>query len=318
MTVVVHRLSKFLLPFTCACALVGAAVPASAAAKLAVGISDQNPGVFSQPKLLSINVTVGRYFAPWNAAVERNKTDLNNARAWINDALATGVQPMISFGGNGNYIPSVRQYSAAIKKFMKDFPKVRTYAAWNEPDWVYRPKLARNPRLAASYFNALHQACPRCTDVAGEVYLPANQLGSYLRAYIRGLHYRPSAWALHNYYDVRSHRTSQLRVMESLTSGQIWLTEIAGIERRGHWQYRNQSVFAAARDESFLFSLPRRFHRVTRIYHYDWFGTDPGPNSGWDSGLIGPAGVPRPAYWVVAKAAGPRPVHGKRHTVRRR
>jgi hypothetical protein len=317
MTVVVHRLSKFLLPFTCACALVGAAVPASAAAKLAVGISDQNPVVFAQPKFLNVNLTVARYFAPWNTAVEKSRTDLNNARAWINDALAAGVQPMISFGGNGNYIPSVAQYSAAIKKFIKDFPKVRTYAAWNEPDWIYRPKLANNPGLAASYFNALHQACPRCTDVAGEVYLPANQLGSYLRAYARGLHYRPSAWALHNYYDVRTHTTSQLRVMESLTSGPIWLTEIAGIERRGHWQYRNQSVFAAAKDESFLFSLPKRFPRVTRIYHYDWYGTDPGPNSGWDSGLVGPLGVPRPAYWVVAKAAGPRPVHAKRHSVRR-
>ena len=94
--------------------------------------------------------------------------------------------------------------------------------------------------------------------------------------------------------------------MQRLTSGQIWLTEISGVERRGHWQYPNQGVFAAANDESYLFSLPSRFRRITRIYHYQWQGTLPSPSTGWDSGLIGPLGVPRPAYWIVAKAAGAR------------
>jgi hypothetical protein len=136
------------------------------------------------------------------------------------------------------------------------------------------------------------------------VYLPAPQLGPWIRAYKRYLHGRPSVWALHNYYDVRTHTTSQLQTMESLTSGQIWLTEISGVERRGHWPYPNQSVTAAARDESFLFSLPGRFPRVTRIYHYQWQGTHPSKDTGWDSGLLYPNGTPRPAYHVVAVAAG--------------
>ncbi len=309
----VHRLSKFVLPLTCACALLGAALPASAGAKLAVGISDQNTGMFSQSRFQSLNLSVARYFAPWNAAVTPDKSQLNAAKAWVNAALADGVEPMISIGGNGSSIPTVNQYKAAVKALMRAVPKVHTYAAWNEPDWVYRPALAHNPGLAAAYFNAMVQDCRYCTNVAGEVYLPANLLGSYLRAYTRGLHYRPSAWALHNYYDVRTHTTSQLQVMERYTSGPIWLTEIAGIERRGHWQFRNQSVFAAAKDEAFLFSLPKRFHRVTRIYHYQWQGTVDGPSTGWDSGLIGPGGVPRPAFWTVAKAAGPRPRHNVRH-----
>ena len=314
----VHRLSKFLLPFACAGALAGAALPATAGAKLLVGISDQGTGMFSQPRFQNLNLSIARYFAPWNAAIMGNKSQLNAAKSWVNDALADGVEPMISLGGNGSYIPTVKQYKAGVKAFMRAVPKVHTYAAWNEPDWVYRPALARNPGLAAGYFNALVQDCRHCTNVAGEVYLPANQLGSYLRAYIRGLHYRPSAWALHNYYDVRTHTTSQLRVMQSLTSGPIWLTEIAGIERRGHWQFRNQTVFAAAKDEAFLFSLPKRFHRVTRIYHYQWQGTVDGPSTGWDSGLIGPGGVPRPAFWTVARAAGPRPRHNLRNATRGR
>jgi hypothetical protein len=95
--------------------------------------------------------------------------------------------------------------------------------------------------------------------------------------------------------------------MLRFTSGPIWLTEISGVERRGHWQYPNQSAKAAANDEKFLFSLPQRFHRVARIYHYEWQGTKPSPDTGWDSGLLYPNGTPRPAYYVVAKAAGKRP-----------
>ena len=129
-------------------------------------------------------------------------------------------------------------------------------------------------------------------------------IGWWIRSYRRYLHARPKALALHNYYEVRTHTTSQLRTIEGLTAGQIWLTEIGGVERRGHWQFPNQGVFAAGKDENFLFSLPRWFHRVTRIYHYQWQGTVETPNAGWDSGLIGPLGVPRPAYWTITKAAG--------------
>jgi hypothetical protein len=60
MTEMVHRLSKFLLPFACACALAGAALPASAGAKLLVGISDQNTSTFSQSRFQHLNITVAR------------------------------------------------------------------------------------------------------------------------------------------------------------------------------------------------------------------------------------------------------------------
>jgi hypothetical protein len=182
---------------------------------------------------------------------------------------------------------------------MHRFPAVKQYTAWNEPDWAYR-SLSRRPKLAASFFNALHRQCHGCVVLAGDVFLPAKQLGPWLRSYRAGLRYRPAGWALHNYQDVRTHTTAQLRVLMSLTSGPIWLDEISGVERRGHWQYRNQSAAAAGRDESFLFSLARRFRRVTRIYHYEWQGVT---GAGWDSGLISPTGGKRPAYYVLKAAA---------------
>ena len=298
-----HRFARFLLPT--ACALAFAAVPSTAAAKLTVGISDNSPAMFSQSNFLRLNLTTARDMVYWNVAVMKDRTYLQEAKVWINAAEAAGVTPMVSFTGNGNYVPSVPVYTAAVKAFIHDFPQVKIYTAWNEPDWIYR-SLSRQPGLAAAYFNALVSNCHRCTVAAGDVYLPTPKLGSWLPTYIRGLHSRPAAWALHNYYDVRSHTTSQIRTLESLTSGPIWLTEISGVEDRGHWQYPNQSVAAAGRDESFLFSLPKRFPRIARIYHYQWQG-GPAP---WDSGLIGPDGKPRPAYTALAKAAGLRPTTG--------
>lgn len=278
----------------------------SAAQGVAVGISDNGRAMFSEHSLTRLNIRQARDIVVWNVAVMRDKRPLRAVRAWIQAAQRAGVTPLISFAGNGDYVPSWPVYAAAIKAFLRDFPQVKTFTPWNEPDWVYRAALANNPKLAADYFNVLIRWCHRCAIAAGDVYLPAPQLGWWLRSYGRYLHARPKAWTLHNYYDVREHNTRQLQALyDAVHPRQIWLTEIGGVERRGHWQFRNQGVFAAARDERFLFSLPRRWHRITRIYHYQWQGTLPGPDTGWDSGLIGPRGVPRPAYWAVARAAGP-------------
>lgn len=310
-----HRPVRKLLPFTCMAALalsgagatVLAAAPA-AGAKVLVGVGDNSPAMFANRWFLRLHVPIARDIVPWDTAIARNRTGLNEVRQWLAAARADHVQPMISFGAEagraGNYIPSVAVYTRAVRAFMRRFPWVKVYSPWNEPDFIYR-RLAYEPRLAAAYFNVLARYCHRCTIVAGDVYRPAWQgLASWLRAYQRGLHYRPVAWALHPYDDVRAHTTAQIRAFESAVHrGQIWLTEISGVERRGHWPWPNQSPYGANRDERFLFALPRRFHRITRIYHYQWQAV---PSAFWDSGLLGPQGKPRPAYWTFAAA-----VHGK-------
>lgn len=292
-----HRL-KQLLPIASLCALAVAATPASAGAKLVVGVSDNNYYMFLQPTFQRQHVPIVRDIVFWNVAVMRNKSALNAARTWLAHAKANHATPLISFTGNGNYIPTVAQYTAAVRAFIRDFPSVRTYTAWNEPDWIYR-SLSRNPRLAASYFNAMVQACRGCTIVAGDLYRTADALGPWIRAYKKGLHYRPAAWALHPYDDVRTHTTSQIRTMEANTTGPIWLDEISGVETRGHWPYRNQSVAAAGRDETFLFSLPKRFSRIARIYHYQWQAI---AKAAWDSALLGPGGGLRPAFYTFQRA----------------
>jgi hypothetical protein len=287
-----------------------AAAPASAGA-VTVGISDQSPAMFSSPYFKALHIKQARLMVAWNAAVMRNRTALNQARAWIAAAQADGVQPLIDFqadpGKAGNYVPTVKQYTMAVKAFIHDFPTIKQYVPWNEPDWIYR-SLSRNPRLAAEYYNALVQACGGgCTVVAGDLYLDAGHLGAWVRAYEKWVRYRPRVWALHPYDDIQGHTTSQIQVMlKYMTPGaQLWLTEISGVVRRGHWHggLLHQSLAKQAADERFLFSLPSRFRRITRIYHYQWQGTVPSPNTGWDSGLLNPNGTPRPAYYVVRKAA---------------
>jgi hypothetical protein len=296
-----------MLPLACVGAIAGCgATPAGA--KLTVGISDDGVGMFSQPNFKSLNLKTARFTIFWNVAVmKNNKAYMNLTRQWLAAAKADGISPLVSFGGNGNHIPSVAEYTTAVKAFMRDFPTVKTFSPWNEPDWIYRPALAKHPTLAAAYFNVLAKYCRHCTVVAGDVYLRAdNGLASWVRAYSKGLHYKPAGWAIHPYDDIRSHKTSQLKALESVTRGPIWFDEISGVLRRGHWGFPNQSGTAAAKDERFLFSLPKKFPRITRIYHYQWQGTVDTASTGWDSGLIGPGGVPRPAYWVFANAA-----HGK-------
>jgi hypothetical protein len=282
-------------------ALSGLGTATAASARVAVGISDENTTFFYDSKFTKLHVRVARFGIPWNTMTRPSSVWRNRVKAWLDAAATDHVTPLITFTGDGNYVPSSGVYTAAIRKFVKKYPKVKNYTAWNEPDWVYR-SLSRHPRLAASYYNDLVTSCGRgCTVAAGDVYLPASSLGPWLRAYIKGLHHKPKAWAIHPYDDVRGHATAQIRTLEHYTSGAIWLDEISGVETRGHWSFPDhQSVNAANRDERFLFSLPHRFHRITAIYHYLWQAY---PKAPWDSGLIGTNGKPRPAYYTFAAAA---------------
>jgi hypothetical protein len=295
----------------------GGAVPAGAAGAVVIGIADQSPSMFFDPRFAKLGITTTRFVVPWDIVTRRaDRADLAAFRAWLRAAQAANVSPLISFGADftnpaANYVPTVSRYRSAVNAFLKAFPQLTTFTAWNEPDFVYR-SLARNPGLAANYFNALFELCHHCAVLAGDVYLPTAAavprssyasffngvapLGPWLRAYIRGLHHRPAGWALHDYTEVRGGNTLQLRTLMSMTSGPIWLDETGGALRRGHWWYPNQSANAAARDEQFLLSLTKRYHRIARIYHYEWKGVT---TAGWDSGLIGPNGRPRPAYTVL-------------------
>jgi hypothetical protein len=298
------KLLRAFLPLLCLGAV--ACVPASAGA-VTVGVSDNGAAMFGSSWFKALHIKQARLLVSWDIAVNKaRRTELTGARTWLQAASEDGVAPLIDFqaapGAAGNHIPSIKEYTAAVRAFIKDFPSVRQYVPWNEPDFNFR-SLSKNPALAAGYFNVLVQNCHGCTIVAGDVYLDAAHLGAWLQKYKKGLRYRPSVWALHPYDDVQGHKTSQIQTMvKYIGRAQLWLTEISGVITRGHWHggILHQSAGKQGTDEKFLFSLPGRFHQITRIYHYQWQGFKAAP---WDSGLLDYNGNPRPAYYVVQKAA---------------
>jgi hypothetical protein len=286
--------SKVLLPVLAALAF-GALAPAHASA-VTLGVGGISPEGLRSPLFLALGLREARVGVAWNAAVTRDPTARRQFAAWLKAAHAAGVTPLVSFSREG-IAPDPAHYGRAVRAFVKMFPQVRRYTPWNEPDWRSGP-VARHPQLAAAYYNALRGACRGCIVLAGDVFLPAEQLRPWLARYVKALHGTPVGWALHNYRDVREHSTKQLRVLMSLTRGPIWLDETAGVLKRGHW--RTESRAAAAGDERFLLSLARRYPRISRIYHYEWQNA---PTDTWDSALINANGTPRPAYQVLAAAA---------------
>ncbi len=292
-------------------------VPAGFGA-VTLGIGSSDPGMFSSPRFQALHITTARYGLAYDIAKRRGDAgQLRAFRIWYAAAQAAGVSPLISFGADTvgssktrSHVPSVNEYTKAVKAFRKRFPKITYYTAWNEPDFPYY-KLSRKPRLAAKYFNALYKLCRRhCTVLAGDVFLPATgpsapvinhsqaRLGKWLPGYIKGLHHRPAGWALHDYTEIRGRNTKQLHTLMRLTRGPIWLDETGGVIRRGHWIYKNQSAARAGKDESYLLSLSKRYHRIARIYHYQWAAVR---TAGWDSALLDTKGRPRAAYWVVMR-----------------
>jgi hypothetical protein len=282
-----------------ATALACAAMLPTAAGALVVGVGDETTDMFSDPNFQALQIQEARIVVSWDVAVSPAQSwHRAQLSQWLAAAEADQITPMVSFNGDARNIPTVAQYTRAVTAFTRMFPSVRLFTAWNEPDWIYT-SVSRHPRLAAGYFNALVRICG-CTVIAGD--LMSDKLWflrSYLRTYKRALRYRPAGWALHNYRDVRTHTTGELRTMLANTSGPIWLTEVSGVERRGHWPYPNQNASAAAGDERFLFGLAKRYPRISRIYHYLWRDI---PAALWDSGLLGPKGELRPAYFVLRAA----------------
>jgi hypothetical protein len=140
----------------------GAAVPTGAAAAarpVVIGIGDQSPVIFVDPRFSRLGISTAREVVPWDLVTRQaDGPDLAAFRGWLRAAQAANVTPLISFGADfsnpaAKYVPTVSQYERMVKAFLDAFPRLKTYTAWNEPDFVYR-SLARHPGLAANYFNA--------------------------------------------------------------------------------------------------------------------------------------------------------------------
>jgi hypothetical protein len=277
----------------------GAAAPAYA---LTVGIADNKPEMFSDPRFRAAGVRFARLSVGWDAL--SSPWQVAELDTWLGAARAANVEPLVSFGHSRTdrrSLPTPERFLFEFRRFRARYPWVKEYATWNEANHCGEPTCHR-PKLVAAYYRKLRHECPDCRILAAEV-LDTPNMVRWVRAFKRAAHSEPRYWGLHNYVDANRRRTRGTRRLLRAVKGLVWFTETGGIVAR-HNPHRitfPESAHHAAVATRFVFRrLVPLSKRATRVYIYQW-NAGPPPTT-WDSGLIGPTGRTRPAYRVVRRA----------------
>ena len=267
----------------------------SSEGRLSVGIGDQNAAMFSNPLFRALHVRRARLVAGWDSAEVPAERKI--VTAWLDGARAAGVEPLVAFNHSRERptaLPSVAEYTRAVRAFHERWPQVRTFSSWNEINHRSQPT-ADNPARAAAYYVALRGVCPGCTVTAADVLDQAGMVG-YLRRFLAALPGpAPRLWGLHNYSDTNRFRDRGTRRLLRAVPGEVWMTETGGLYSFGRGFPPDAQ--RQARATRYAFHLAGSSRRITRFYLYNWTGAPPGAR--FDAGLIGPDGRARPAYRVV-------------------
>ncbi len=283
-------------------AALAALVITAPAQALVVGISDQQAGAFGDARLRALGFAGARLIVPWNAATSEPAT----VQAWLDAARAAGLTPHVAFEhlrsdhcpSSPCALPSVAEYSAAVRAFHARFPSVTTFTTWNEANHETQPTASR-PETVAGYYDALRSACASCTVVAGDV-IDSGSYTQWLRRLAAASSTSPSLWGLHNYTDVTYGTTSGTDGALDAVGGTFWIEETGGIVVRRDSAGReilrsDESRAAAAISQAFTIAASRP--RIARMYIYQWQART---RDTFDAGLVRPDGALRPSYTRLA------------------
>jgi hypothetical protein len=276
-------------------------LPATAGA-LVIGIGDQKPDMFSDPRFAAMGIAHARLAVSWD--VLQHDDERQALDTWLTDARAAGVQPLVGFThsrADRRLLPTPSRFKYEFRLFRARYPWVTTFATWNEANHCGEPTCHR-PALVSAYYRSLVRECPTCTVLAAEV-LDMPNMVSWVRAFQKHLGFRPRFWGLHNYLDANRLRTTGTLALLRNTSGQLWFTETGGIVQRRtavHVTFPESAAHAALATRWVFNKLVPLSRRITRVYLYHWNAI---AGSSWDSGLVGPTGRPRPALTIVRHEA---------------
>jgi hypothetical protein len=290
-----------LRPLLALFALLTALTFVAPARALVVGIADNKPDMFSDPRFTAAGIGAVRLSVAWDALTSPSQT--RQLDVWLEAARAAGVEPLVSFDHSSidrRRLPTPERFVREFRRFRARYPWVTTFATWNEANHCGEPTCHR-PRLVAAYYRAVRRACPSCRILAAEV-LDMPNMVTWVREFRRAARQEPRYWGLHNYIDANRGRIRGTRRLVRAVKGLIWFTETGGIVARHnpHKVTFPESTRHAAAATRFLFRrLVPLSRRVTRVYIYHW-SAGPAPAT-WDSGLIGPTGRARPAYRVLTR-----------------
>ena len=310
---------RFILP-TLLVVLAGVFAAPAGAASYRVGIGEQDAKLFDDRRFERTGIKRVRYLVPWDwyrSAGQRQETASFLARvggsgreAFVTFTAARGCWANNVYSSAARCrAPSVSAYLSSFRRFRRSFPYVKVFAPWNEANHKSQPT-SGSPRLAAAYYNALRNACKRCTLLAADV-LDQRGVTGYLRGVMRFAKGSPRRWGLHNYSDVNRRRSSGTRAVLQTVPGEVWLTETGGVVVFGSSFPRSET--RAADRTKYMFSLADAYRnlrsgmrsRISRIYPYSWFGDARGAR--FDAGLMDPDGSPRRAWSVFKKIVARRP-----------
>jgi hypothetical protein len=291
---------RLIRPFLLFSLLVCALAPATASAKVAVGIADNKPDMFSDPRFQALGVKYVRLNIAYDALhdpVLRPVLD-----RWMAGAKAVGAQPLVTFDRSRrrtSYNPSAATMAKSVKEFHARYPFLKQFATWNEAN------IAKRPETVARWWLAMRKACPTCTILGADL-LDRGNLGSWAKRFVKAAKRTPKVWGLHNYDDANTLKTTGTRALLKAVKGAVWFTETGGVvsRRNGSSVKFPASAAHAATATKFVFSkLAKLSPRVQRVYIYHW-NTNAGDGRTWDSGLIGPDDQARPALSVFEGALG--------------
>src|SRR3954449_13389269 len=211
-----------------AAAIGGAAAPARA---LTVGIADNKPDMFADPRFGAAGIRIARLSVGWDAL--SSPWQLAEIDAWLAPPRAGNVEPLVSFGHSRTdrrSLPTPERFLFEFRRFRARYPWVNEYAAWNEANHCGEPTCHR-PALVAAYYRSMRRDCPTCRPLAAEV-LDMPNMVTWGRAFRRHAREEPRYWGLHNYIDANRRRPTGTRRMLRAVKGQVWFTEPGGIVAR--------------------------------------------------------------------------------------
>jgi hypothetical protein len=283
---------------------------AHASSSYMTGLGDEDAHMFRNGLWLRLHTRIVRYIAPYDAAVHRDS--LNRAITFIQGAEATHQKVLVAFYHSEHTptkLPSVAQYQHDVGKFVKKFPNVKQYQAWDEANRGNVAHAFSSPSAGATarYYQALIRVCHGCTAIGLDV-LDAANIGptlTYISEFKHEIgHLRtvmPKIWGLHNYSDINRMESWRTRELVHAFGGQVWLTETGGLVKfGGAYPNRNGSgLTRAAKVLKYMFRVAGSQSQIKRLYIYNWLG---GNNSTrFDAGLTNSREQPRAGYVVVCK-----------------
>jgi hypothetical protein len=294
------------------------AVPAGASAAT-IGIAENSPNMFTDPLFGKLGVKQARLVVSWNVATARND-EINRVIDYISRAQASGVTPLVTFEharGDASVcnkkknrkkaqckLPTLKQYTAAIKRFHAVFPSVRNVVAWNEINHFTQPTY-KHAKNAAQFTNAARKVFKGGTVVVADILDQADNTSAkhpkfkstvrYIKQFRHFYKGPRNVCGVHNYSDVNRFRTTGTRaIIGALGCKQIWLTETGGLYKFAGFKASQARQLRATK---YMFKVAKQIKKIKRLYVYSWFG---GVTPRFDAGLVA-HGKPRKAYAEVGK-----------------